>query len=205
MITIGGEEAGAGKSALRHTHAESTAVERVAAVEVGDAQVKVTPTGACERSRGGRGRRGEERREIEALRGHGEFAVGGERPVGARTVDIELETVAIGIAEVEGFADAVVGGSGEFHVGVGGALQPGGECGTGRKQKCGVKESGGLGRGRGRGGITGESEDRGRTRRHGEIGLGRGGAGGDEAELARVVVDAPGEIGDAEMDGGELK
>jgi hypothetical protein len=49
--------------------------------------------------------------EIEMFGGHGELAFGVARPCGGIAIDVEFEAVVIGIAEVEGFADAVVGGA----------------------------------------------------------------------------------------------
>ena len=40
--------------------------------------------------------------------GHGEFAFGIARPLGGIAIDVEFDAVAIGIAEVESFANAVV-------------------------------------------------------------------------------------------------
>jgi hypothetical protein len=58
----------------------------------------------------GRGfRRGPQQRgEIETLGGHLERSVGVARPFGARPVAVELQSVAVRIAEVEGLAHAVV-------------------------------------------------------------------------------------------------
>jgi hypothetical protein len=66
-------------------------------------------------SGGGCGRRrhvlGKQLLEIERLGDHGQVALRGARPLGLRAVPVELDAVAIGIAEIERLADAVVGGS----------------------------------------------------------------------------------------------
>ena len=54
MITVCGEKTGAGIGTLRHDHPEGGTVKRVAAVELGDAQVEVAPVGSREGSCGGR-------------------------------------------------------------------------------------------------------------------------------------------------------
>ena len=51
MIAIGSEETRAGIGALGEFHAQGRAVERVAALQLRDTEVEVTPDGAVERSR----------------------------------------------------------------------------------------------------------------------------------------------------------
>lgn len=45
---------------------------------------------------------------------HGELAVGRAGPLVRRAIPVEFDAVVVGVAEVEGFADAVVGGAVEF-------------------------------------------------------------------------------------------
>ena len=88
--------------------------------------------------------------EIEGVGVHGEFAERGARPLVFGAVPIEFDAVLVGVAEVEGFADAVVGRAfeGDFgcdepaeRVGERGArgvkdrqvIQAGRMCGRGRR------------------------------------------------------------------------
>ena len=53
--------------------------------------------------------------EIERLGHHLERAIGAPRPVPLWTIPVELDTIPIGIAQIEGFADAVVAGAFEWN------------------------------------------------------------------------------------------
>jgi hypothetical protein len=56
----------------------------------------------------GRGGFGEESLQIEWTRVHRQFAAGGSRPFGFGPVPVEFDSVLIGVAEIQGFTDAVV-------------------------------------------------------------------------------------------------
>jgi hypothetical protein len=58
----------------------------------------------------------EEGLEVEGEGLHGELAGGGAGPLGFGAVVVEFEAVVVGVAEVEGFGDAVVGGAFEGDV-----------------------------------------------------------------------------------------
>lgn len=53
----------------------------------------------------------EQRLEIQRSGGHGDFAARIARPLGGLAVHVEFETVAIRIAEIEGLAHAMIGGT----------------------------------------------------------------------------------------------
>lgn len=92
-------------------------------------------------------RRGEaeEGLEVEGAGEHGELAGGVFGPVGFGAVPVEFDAVLVGIAKVEGFADAVVGGAVEGDIGRNEALEGGGKFGLGREKDGEVIEAGGAG------------------------------------------------------------
>ena len=63
-------------------------------------------------------RRSQQGPEIEPLRRHLQRTVGISRPLAARPIPVELEAVAIRVAQIERLADAVIAGAVERHRGV---------------------------------------------------------------------------------------
>src|ERR1700689_1287129 len=60
---------------------------------------------------------GEKRHEIEMPGVHGELTVGGPRPDFTPPGPVKLDAVVIGIAQIEGFTDAMIGGAVERNLG----------------------------------------------------------------------------------------
>ena len=92
---------------------------------------------------------GEEGFEVEGAGVHGQVALGVFGPLGFGAVPVEFDSVVVGVVEVEGLADAVVGGSVEGDIGGEEAVECVGERGTGGVEDGEVVEAGGSGRGRG--------------------------------------------------------
>ena len=90
---------------------------------------------------------GKEVSEVEGAGVHGEGAGGVAGPVGFGAVPVEFDAVVVGVAEVEGFADAVVGGAFELDVGVEEAAERAAELGASGIEDGEVVEAGGAGRG----------------------------------------------------------
>lgn len=86
--------------------------------------------------------------QVERVRVHGEVALGVARPLVLRAVPIKFDAVVVGIAEVEGLADTVVGGAFEGNVVRDEPAERIGECGAGGVEDREVIEAGGA-RGRG--------------------------------------------------------
>src|SRR4051812_35731495 len=99
VITIGREKTGTGITALHQLKSERLAIKRVAALQVCHPQMEMTPARSRERRRPAI-RRGHEILDIEGAGEHRDFAVG-KRPLLARTIGIELQTVAIRVGEVD--------------------------------------------------------------------------------------------------------
>jgi hypothetical protein len=91
---------------------------------------------------------GEEGLEVERIGNHGEFAGRGAGPFGLGAVAVEFDAILIGVAEVEGFAHAVIRGPVELDAGLDEAAKGIGEGGAVRVKDRGVIEPGGAGRGR---------------------------------------------------------
>ena len=90
---------------------------------------------------------GEKRREIEGTGDHGESATVVARPLGGMPVAIKFNAVLVGIAEVEGFAYAMVGGAVEVDAGLQQATEGVGEFGAAGVEDGGVIEAGRAGGG----------------------------------------------------------
>ncbi len=90
---------------------------------------------------------GEQSLEVEGAGVHGQAAIGVARPFGFGAIPVELYAVEVGVVEVEGFADAVVGGAVEGDVGGEEAAESVGQgCARGIEDGE-VVEAGGAGRG----------------------------------------------------------
>src|SRR5690349_17490321 len=63
---------------------------------------------------------------------HREVSLRIARPLLARAIDIQLDAVAVRVAEIEGFADAMIAGAVEGNAGVDEPAQRIGQRGTGR-------------------------------------------------------------------------
>lgn len=85
---------------------------------------------------------GEEVVEVQAVGEHCQGAVCGAGPLVGGAVPVEFDAVLVGVGEVEGFADAVIGGAVEGDVGGGEAAEGVGEGGAGGVEDCGVEEAG---------------------------------------------------------------
>src|SRR4051812_7756835 len=84
--------------------------------------------------------------EVERGRAHlNPFAVRRHRPLLARAVPVELDPVAVGVGQVEGLADAVVGSAFERPAGLAEAAEGGGEGAAGRIADRRVEEAGAAG------------------------------------------------------------
>jgi hypothetical protein len=145
---------------------------------------------------------GEEALEVEGVGVHGEAAVGAAGPVGFGAVPVELYAVEVWVVEVEGLADAVVGGPVERDVGGEEAAE-----GVGQGCACGIEdgevvEAGGAGWGRlAAEGLPGVEADVVVVAAGGEEGGGVAHAQGDvEAEDAVVEGEGAVEVSDAEVD-----
>ena len=77
---------------------------------------------------------------------HGEAAVGCTGPVGFGAVPVKFYAVEVGVVEVEGFGDAVIGGAVEGDVGGEEAAECVGQGGAGWVEYGQVVEAGGAGR-----------------------------------------------------------
>ena len=86
--------------------------------------------------------------EVQGAGVHGEFAVGGAGPGVARTVPVEFDAVLIRVAEIESFADAVVGGSIERNLVLDERFEGSAEIGARGKHNREMIETGGSGCGR---------------------------------------------------------
>ena len=80
---------------------------------------------------------------------HGEFTGVGAGPFGGGAVAVEFDAVLVGVAQIEGFAHAVVGRAFERDAGGDEAAQGVGERGAVGIKNRGVVEAGGAGGGRG--------------------------------------------------------
>jgi len=87
---------------------------------------------------------GEQVRQIEPAREHGELAVGGQRPLCLRPIPIKLDAVIVGIAQIDRLADAVIGSAFERNLGVEHAAQRRAERRAGRIEDRQMIEAGGA-------------------------------------------------------------
>ena len=135
------DEQGARVAAHHDVEAERAGVEGLGRGQVTDVEVDVADPGAL-------GHRGvavlaaelaEHAVEVERQRVHLEDAVA-ERPLFAWPVAVELDSVALRVAQIEGLADQMVGGAAEPPAGLGDSLQGAGEVGAGRDEDRQVEE-----------------------------------------------------------------
>ncbi len=152
VVAAGRDEQRAGVAAHDDVEAEHAVVERLRLLEVGDLQVDVAEHGAVGDGRV-RGRGVDPGRhvvdhavEVERQRRHSDLAVGLVVPLGARAVAVDLDPVALGVAEVERLADEVVGGAFERVAGGRQAAQGERQVGARRQQDREVEEAGGAAR-----------------------------------------------------------
>jgi len=147
---------------------------------------------------------GEEGVEVEGAGVHGDVAGGGAGPLGGGEVAVELEAVAVGVFEVEGLADAVVGGAGEGDAGVAEAAEGVGEGGSVGVEDREVVEAGGAGGRRPTApalpGVQADVVVVAAAGRGEEDGLGAHALDDVEAEDAVVEGEGAFEVGDAEVD-----
>jgi hypothetical protein len=130
-----------------HVHPELAAVERLRRRQVAHLEVDVAHRRAV-RHRGRRfvaARFGQQALEVERQRRHLDL-VAGPAPLLARAVAVELDSVALGVAQVERLADQVVGRPGEAPARVGHAAQRAREVGPARHEQREVEEAGGASR-----------------------------------------------------------
>jgi len=144
---------------------------------------------------------GEQGLEVEGVGVHGHVAGGVAGPLGFGSIPVKLYAVVVGVVEVEGFADAVVGGSVEGDVGGEEAAEgvgQGGACGV--KNGVVVKAGGAERRGLATEGFPGVEADVVVVAPGGEEGCGVTHAHGDvEAEDAVVEGEGSVEVGYAEV------
>lgn len=146
--------------------------------------------------------RGQQGLEIQRGGDHREFAVGGVGPVFTRAIPVEFDAVLVGIAQVEGFADAVVAGAFEGNAGVDQAPQGVGQIGAGGVEDREVEETGGARCGR----VAAEAFPRVETdvvviaAGGDEGGLGAVALGEFETEHAAVEIECALQVGDLQMD-----
>ena len=144
----------------------------------------------------------EEAFEVEAAGVHGEIAFDVVGPEVAGAIPVEFDAVVVGVAEVDGFADAVVGGAFERNFGGEDAAESGGEFGAGGVDDGGVVEAGCAGGRR----VAAEAFPRVEAdvmviAAGGEEGGGVAHALHDlQAENAGVELDGAFEVGDLEVD-----
>lgn len=161
VVAAGGEERRGGQLRL-FLEAERVAVERRGAGHVGDLQVHV-PDAGVRRDRGGGlvERLREQVLEVERQGGHVQaVAVAGALPALARSVGVELDAEAVGVAEIQRLGDAVVGGALERPARAGDAPHAVGERGAAGMQPGDVVEAGGAARQRRGSGDVAEYERR---------------------------------------------
>ncbi len=144
----------------------------------------------------------EEGGEVEGEGGHLEFAGGGTGPLGLGAVDVEFDAVVVGVAEVEGFGDAVVGCAIEGDVVCDETAEGVCEFFAGGVEDGGVVEAGGaFGGGAGVFGVPGVEADVVVVVAGGEEGGGITEAlGFGEAEDVAVEVEGAFEVCDFEVD-----
>ena len=127
MVLARAEEAGA-RIAGHQPETQYVAEEGIGLRNIGDLQVDMADGGSIGHAVPvALGRFIVECLEIERQRVHADGAVGLEAPFGARPVTIDLDAVAFGIGEIDGFADQVVGGALQPDVVVRGVGQPASE------------------------------------------------------------------------------
>ena len=202
MIAISGEEDRTGVVVLADGEAELRFVEFAGARQRGRLEVHVAEHGTVHR-RGWRSRqRAEHAVDVHAARDHRD-AVAVARPFGGGAVAVNLDAVAVGVGEIDGFADAVVGHAFDRPLGF---LEPGERRGEMRAiphKDGGVEETGGARRSRRGGGVAEENNERcgvGRGGELGAVGAGASRAGvqtddaGVEGGAAREVRRAQGDV-----------
>ena len=84
--------------------------------------------------------------EVESPRVRRQLALGGPWPFGGRTVPVELDAVAVGVAQVERLADAMVGSALKRDARGAQTAESVGERGAGRVEDREVVEAGRSGR-----------------------------------------------------------
>ena len=126
VVLAGGDERRAGVTLVADAHTERVDVEIPRPGHVGGFEVDVAEVGAGGRALVAGGVVGE-RTEVQRERVHRHPAVVGPRPLLARAVAVDLDAVALRVAEVQRLADEVVGRAGERRTRVAGAGSGAGE------------------------------------------------------------------------------
>jgi len=151
VIAAGPEEVCVAAERDHVVEADHVAVEAPGGVEVVDVQVDVAHHEPGVGARGGlwAGRGGEQVLDVERDREHADPRAGliGRGPPLARAVRVELDAVAVGVAQIEGLRDAVVGGARQRRAGGAEAQDGVGERGPVRGQQGEVVEAGVAARG----------------------------------------------------------
>ena len=161
VVAPGGDEERARVAANGDVEAERAGVEGLGRGQVADVQVDMSHAGTG-RHAGARvlpAELAEHAVEVEWERVHLQDAVA-DRPPIARAVAVELDAVALGVAQVESLADQVVGGARQAPAGLGDALQGAGEIGAARHHDREVEEAAGAARPRRRVRISRQLHDR---------------------------------------------
>jgi hypothetical protein len=140
--------------------------------------------------------------EVERLGDHAELALRGAGPFGFRAVPVELDAIAVRVAEIECLADAVIGGTFERDVGTDEAAECVGELGARGIDDGEVIEAGGAGCRRGAAmALPGVEADVVMVSTCGEEGSGIADALCDlKAEDVMIERERAIEVGDLEMD-----
>ena len=86
-----------------------------------------------------------QRRQIERMGEHGEAAVGRERPLFLGPIPVKLHTVVVWIAQIDGFAHAMIGGAFKFDARREHATKRVGQERAGWIENCHVIQPGGAG------------------------------------------------------------
>jgi L-ascorbate metabolism protein UlaG (beta-lactamase superfamily) len=185
---------------LRHqAEPEQIAVERHRVVDVRHTQVGVSDDRAAGQPVEGLGGRVVElAEEIIGVERQGGQEIGDEAlPLLARPVGVDLDPVVVGILEVDGLADPVVGETGERYTVAGSVGEPAREARPLGHEKRDVEEPGVAGA-RPRARLLDEAHELGIAPERGPTLLAPEDA---EADLVLPVVERPVEIGDRQLDG----
>ena len=142
VIAAGGDEERTRIAADRDVEAERARVEGLGRRQVADVEVNVPDARAGRHGRLGvlAAELAQDAIEVERKRVHLQDSVA-DRPLLPRAVAIELDPVALRIAQVEGLADQVVGRAAEPPARLGDPLQGAGEVGAARHDDRQVKEA----------------------------------------------------------------
>jgi hypothetical protein len=153
MITPRGHERGA-VAAAGDVEPDRVAIERLRLRHVADAQMHMADAQPvrCAVEARIRGHFAQDVIDVERIGGDAQIATS-PLPAFRRPVGVDLDAVAFGIIEVEGFAHRVIGCAGQGHLRARGVKDPAREIGARGHQESGVIESGftrvvGLGGGR---------------------------------------------------------